>query len=550
MLGISGLKNITILYVEDENELQDITISILKDFTKEQFSAKDGEEGLEIFKKNQNIIDLVISDINIPKINGIDMIKEIRLINPTIPVIITSAFSDTNYLLDAIEIGVDEYILKPVDMKKLLDKMVKSLLHHEIRDLYMDKLTHLPNRNKLKKDLEANCNIMMALVNINQFTNINDLYGEECGDELLFELSLKLKNDFYEDIYKIYHIESDKFGIICKNNFIKTSQNNDLDDDKQALRDFKRKCSLFLQHIENNPIKIGNYEIDINMTIGIATGKDAHRYSQRAIIYARQNLERVVVYDHDFNMQYELEKNIIWLKKIKNAIKENRFIAYFQPIVDSNTKEIHKYEALLRYIDEDGAVISPLKFLDIARKAKLYPKIIVVMIEEALNLIKEKNKRVAVNISYDDIANSRTLKNIFKLLNQNSDYTHLLEFEILESEQIKNFDEVIKFIHEIKKYNCKVGVDDFGAGYSNFIILTNLDINYIKIDGSLIENLNNHQNKQIIIQMIATFSKKFGFKTIAEFVSNEDIYNKVKELGVDYCQGYYFCEPISFDMVK
>jgi diguanylate cyclase (GGDEF)-like protein len=356
--NISILKNITILYAEDEDALRDITLNILKGFTKKQYIAKDGLEGLKLFEQYQDQIDLIITDVNMPNMNGLEMIKKIKVINPNIPIIVTTAFSNTEYLLEAIDIGVDKYILKPIDMKKLLQIMGQSLLYHELKDLYIDKLTNLPNRNKLKKDLDENTNTIMALVNIDKFSNINDLYGEENGDELLFQFALKLKNEFSNSTYQIYRIESDKFGIVTKDNSI-------------VLEDFKEKCTKLAHEIEDNSIKIAEHEIDINVTIGIATGADAYKFSQRVISYAKNRLEQVMVYDHSFNIQEDIEENIKWVKKIKNALKENKFRAYYQPIVDSQTKEIYKYEALLRYIDEDGTAISPLFFLDIAKKAKL-----------------------------------------------------------------------------------------------------------------------------------------------------------------------------------
>jgi diguanylate cyclase (GGDEF)-like protein len=534
--NISILKNITILYAEDEDALRDITLNILKGFTKKQYIAKDGLEGLKLFEQYQDQIDLIITDVNMPNMNGLEMIKKIKVINPNIPIIVTTAFSNTEYLLEAIDIGVDKYILKPIDMKKLLQIMGQSLLYHELKDLYIDKLTNLPNRNKLKKDLDENSNTIMALVNIDKFSNINDLYGEENGDELLFQFALKLKNEFSNNTYQIYRIESDKFGIVTKDHSIE-------------LEEFKEKCIKLAHEIEDNSIKIAEHEIDINVTIGIATGADAYKFSQRVISYAKNRLEQVMVYDHSFNIQEDIEENIKWVKKIKNALKENKFRAYYQPIVDSQTKEIYKYEALLRYIDEDGSAVSPMLFLDIAKKAKLYPKIIIVMLKEAFELIQQKQKRVAVNISIDDIISVKTRKKVFEILEENKAHTSLLEFEILESEQIKDFDAVIDFIKEVKKIGCNIGVDDFGAGYSNFIMLTNLNIDFVKIDGSLIKEIDQRQNQQVIVSTIASFSDQFGFKTVAEFVSSEAIYNKVKEIGVDYCQGYYFEKPISFEEV-
>ncbi|QDF28224.1 EAL domain-containing response regulator [Halarcobacter anaerophilus] len=536
--NVSILKNITILYAEDEEALKEITLNILKGFTKKQLVAKNGAEGLELFKQNESEIDLIITDVNMPVMNGLEMIREIKKINPNIPIIVATAFSNTEYLLEAIDIGVDKYVLKPIDMKKLLQLMSQSLLYHELKDLYIDNLTHLPNRNRLKKDLEDSNKDLMAMINIDKFSTINDLFGEHNGDRVLLKFSDTLQKYFNKDKFSIYRVEADKFLVISKE--------YELD-----IQEFYDLCKKFEDFIEEDPVCIDEHEIDLNITIGIAKSEDgnAYKYAQRVISYARKKFEPILIYNDSFNIQESFEENIKWIKKIKNGVKNDNFKAYFQPIVDTKTKEIYKYEALVRYIDEDGTVVSPFTFLDIAKKAKLYPNIIKIMINEAFHLIKTKNKRVAVNISFEDIASATTMEYVYKVIEENSEYASSLEFEILESEEISDFSEVFKFIKNMNKYGCNVGVDDFGAGYSNFNMLVNLDINYVKIDGSLIRGINESKNQQIIVKTIDEFAKKFGFKTVAEFVSEEEIYNEVKEIGVDYSQGYYFDAPLSYDEI-
>jgi len=534
MIGnISKLKNIKILYVEDEKSLREITLNILKGFTKHQYVGTNGVEGLVLFKKYQADIDLIITDVNMPEMNGLDMITEIKKINPNIPIIVATAFSNTEYLLKAINIGVDKYVLKPVDMKKLLQIMNQSLLYHELKDLYLDKLTSLPNRNRLKKDLESSPGTLMALVDIDKFSTINDLYGESNGNKTLYKFSLFLKEHFLKKQFKLYRVEADKFAIILKN--------SDLD-----MTEFHRICKNFADDVEKNAIIVDDNEIDINVTIGIAQedGILVYEYAQRVVNYARKKLEQILIYDDSYDIQRSFEENIKWVKQVKNGLKENRFKAYFQPIIDTYTQQIYKYEALIRYIDDNNEPIAPLHFLEIARKAKLYPKIIKVMINEAIHLIKQKNKRVAVNISFDDISSSKTTAYVYDILEKNKDVTSMLEFEILESEEIQDFEAVICFIKNVKKFGCTVGVDDFGAGYSNFNMLTHLDIDFVKIDGSLILAIDQEKNQEIIVSTISNFSKEFGFKTVAEFVTNENIFNKIKELKIDYAQGYFFGKPM------
>ncbi|WP_151944337.1 EAL domain-containing response regulator [Aliarcobacter butzleri] len=538
--NISILKNMSILYVEDEKDLREVTHEILKSFTKNQYIAENGQEGLELFKKYEKNIDLIVTDINMPILNGLEMAKEIKNINPNIPIIITTAFSNKEYLLESIDIGIDKYVLKPIDIAKLLQAMSQSIIYYELKELFVDKLTNLPNRNRLKKDLNQTDDVLMAFFDIDGFLTLNDLFGEEIGDGILVELSYKLKEHFPANEYSVYKLDVDKFVVVAVNS-------------GKSVEEFYKYTKSFISKIENQSFLVNENEIDINLTVGVshANGALAYKYAQRTITYARTKLRKIMIYNDSFNIHQSFENNIKWLKQLKNGFKENKFQAYFQPIVDTQTKEIYKYEALIRYIDENGNEVGPYNFLDIAKKTKQYPNIIKVILKDALKLIKEKNKKVSINISYADISNKNTTKYIYDFLTaQSIEYTKLLSFEILESEEIVDFEEVSRFISEVKKFECLVGIDDFGAGYSNFHLLSKLKISFIKIDGSLIQNIHNSKDLEIIVRTISNIAKEFNVKTVAEFVANEEIYNKVKELNIDYSQGFYFDKPISYDSIK
>ena len=538
--NISILKNMSILYVEDEKDLREVTHEILKSFTKNQYIAENGQEGLELFKKYEKNIDLIVTDINMPILNGLEMAKEIKNINPNIPIIITTAFSNKEYLLESIDIGIDKYVLKPIDIAKLLQAMSQSIIYYELKELFVDKLTNLPNRNKLKKDLNETDDVLMAFFDIDGFLTLNDLFGEEIGDGILVELSYKLKEHFPVNEYSVYKLDVDKFVVVAVNS-------------GKSVEEFYKYTKSFISKIENQSFLVNENEIDINLTVGVshANGALAYKYAQRTITYARTKLRKIMIYNDSFNIHQSFENNIKWLKQLKNGFKENKFQAYFQPIVDTQTKEIYKYEALIRYIDENGNEVGPYNFLDIAKKTKQYPNIIKVILKDALKLIKEKNKKVSINISYADISNKNTTKYIYDFLTaQSIEHTKLLSFEILESEEIVDFEEVSRFISEVKKFECLVGIDDFGAGYSNFHLLSKLKISFIKIDGSLIQNIHNSKDLEIIVRTISNIAKEFNVKTVAEFVANEEIYNKVKELNIDYSQGFYFDKPISYDSIK
>jgi diguanylate cyclase (GGDEF)-like protein len=530
--SVQTLKNVVILYVEDEQLLRDIIVKSLSGFTKKQYVAVDGVQGLELFKQYKDEIDLVITDINMPRMNGLEMAKEIKSINQNIPIIVATAFSNTEYLLEAIDLGIDKYVLKPIDLNKLISMMTKSLLYHELQDLYKDDLTKLPNRNKLKKDIEETPDDLLALMNIDQFSTINDLLGESMGDKILVEFSHKIKEHFNEDTFKVYRAESDKFVVVAK-------------DSSYNIDEFFNVCKDFISKMEAEDLVIDDNNIDLNITIGIARSdkSDAYKHAQRVLYYAREKLKSIMIYDDSLNIKQNFEDNLKWFKKIKVGLAQDRFKAYFQPIVDTVSKEIVKYEALIRYIDEDGKVVPPIEFLAISKKAKLYPEITKLMLTESIKAIKNKNTKVSMNISFDDMSSKETTEYIISTLEANKDVVQKLSFEILESESIADFMLVKDFIQKVQKFGCQVGIDDFGAGYSNFNILLELNVQFVKIDGSLIRNIDTNKNLQVIVQTIVSFCKKLGLGTIAEFVSDENIYEKILEIQIDRCQGYHFGKP-------
>ncbi|NLN13010.1 MAG: EAL domain-containing protein [Arcobacter skirrowii] len=534
---IDRLKNVNVLYAEDEKELRYITSEFLKSFTKTQYVASNGEEGFNLFLEHQDSIDLIITDINMPILSGMDMIKKIKEINPKIPIIIATAFSNKEYLLEAINIGVDKYVLKPIDISKLLQAMLQSLNYHELKDLYTDNLTKLANKNRLQKDLKYSNNDLLALLDIDEFLATNDLFGEKVGDKILIEFASKMRNYFSSKDFSLYRIESDKFGV---------SPKNPIDIDT-----FFVICRDFLDTIESDAFLIDDNEIDVNVTIGIAKGdgEQAYKYTKRIINYARKKFQKIMIYEDSYNIHKSFEQNIMWIKLLKQGFKENLLKAFFQPIVDTKTKEVLKYEALIRYISLDGKVHGPYEFLEVAKKTRLYQNIVKVILDDSLKLIKEKKKKVSINISYVDLIDDKTKKYIYDFLEKNREFANNLEFELLESEEIIDFNIIKDFITNVSKYSCKVGIDDFGAGYSNFHILSKLDISFVKIDGSLIKDIHNSKELEIIVRTIASIAKDFHIKTIAEFVATENIYEKVKALNIDYSQGYYFDKPLTFEEI-
>lgn len=233
---------------------------------------------------------------------------------------------------------------------------------------------------------------------------------------------------------------------------------------------------------------------------------------------------------------------------IKRALQEDRFVPYFQPIIDNKTKKIMKYEALARLILPNGEVISPGLFLPIAKETKMYNSITKMIIRKTLENFSHSECSVSMNLSIDDVRDRPTREFLIEQIAQFPQPEHLI-FELLESEGIGSYEAVQHFFSEIKHYGCKVAIDDFGSGYSNFEHLAKLNIDYIKIDGSLILGIEDTLISQVIVEMLSNFARKMGIKTIAEFVSKESISEKVNAMGIDESQGFLYGQAIPYSML-
>lgn len=446
------------------------------------------------------------------------LIKPIRNFANSIKIITTS-----QDVTKRIEFNND---IEEIDsIKDIFNSMLDSIEHQ----FYFDSLTQLQNRKKLTEVLENSSNSFLMIINIDSFQEINDLYGEEAGDTTLKEFSNFLK-ECMPISGSLFRLHADEFAYLCKSSI-------DLDD-------FINSAAYISEKISKKSFKIDHKsEVNISATIGLSYGSDTLlANADTALVVAKKNKKDYLLYEDSMAMAKEYEKNFNWTKRLKQAINEDKIVPLFQPIVNTKTKQIIKYEALIRMIDDNGDYISPIHFLDLAKKNKLYHQLTMIMIEKTFQKFLNSKYKVSINISVEDILN----KEIHSFIIQKLEDTKIgdrIVFEIIESEGIENFKEVLEFITEVKIYGAKISIDDFGTGYSNFDYLMKLNVDYIKIDGSMIKNIDTNIDSQIITQTIVSFAKKMNIQTVAEFVHSKNVFEKVVELDVDFAQGYYFGEP-------
>ncbi|QKF78063.1 GGDEF domain-containing phosphodiesterase [Arcobacter defluvii] len=435
-----------------------------------------------------------------------------------------------------------EFYYVNIIIKPILDENNEIIeyiaIRHEITDLIHkseelekslreDFLTKEGNRFKLLEDIKKSKRPSLALLDINRFGEINDFYGYDIGDEVL-RIVAKTFRKFIGNKYSLYRIYSDEFAILADN------------EDKEHFLRFIKQIS---DSLSLNPLKIKGKEIYIQISYSISfEEKDTLKKTANMIKkYAKTNKD-VVIYNKNLEIEKIYEKNIMWTTKLKKAFENDNIVPYYQAIFNIKTNKIEKYEALVRLIDEDGIAISPYYFLDIAKKSKQYLKLTKQVIKKSFEYFKDKNFEFSINLTLEDIKSKSISTYILDMLVEYNIASKVV-FEIVESEGIEDFVEVNSFIDKVRELGCQIAIDDFGSGYSNFEYLIKLNADYIKIDGSLIKDILINKNSEEIVITLVDFARRQGLKTIAEFVSNKDIFEKVKDLGIDYAQGYYISEP-------
>jgi len=412
-----------------------------------------------------------------------------------------------------------------------LEKRLQEGLAVIQKQISIDELTGLPNRLKLIEALQDLTGKVLLLINIDDFTIINDFYGHEVGDGILIQLANALTK--YAKIHKmqLFKLPSDEYAAVV----------NTPHDEAQigvVVRDI-------LELVKFEKFVVNGTEVDLSVTIAAAFINEEKRgliNCDMALKLAKKSGKNFLLYNDSLGLTQAYETNVDIVKKIKKAIETDNIIAYYQPIFDVNTLQIVKYECLVRLRTNNGDILSPYAFLEIAKKIKLYSKITHIMIEKTFAYFAKNGLNFSINLAFSDITNSSTRNFLFAKINE---YTiaNQLTIEILETQAIDDEAVMLEFIEEVYSLGARIAIDDFGSGYANFENMTKIKSDYMKIDGSLVRNLDVDADVKLVVETIISFAKKLDKKTIAEFVSSKKIFDIVKEMGVDYIQGYYLGEP-------
>ncbi|MEP6518234.1 EAL domain-containing protein [Microcoleus vaginatus FACHB-2002] len=415
-----------------------------------------------------------------------------------------------------------------------------------------DALTGLINRRRFEEELvealasvkDSNHRHALCYLDLDQFKVVNDTVGHIAGDELLRQITALIQQGVRANDM-LARLGGDEFGILLTQCSLSQAAQiaENLKDLVHQFR-FIWNGKTFIIGVSIGVVAIDQTSQDLRELLGAA---DAACYAAKA---RGRNCVHIYSLDDSELIKQRGERQLI--SKISRALETNRFSLYYQKIVSITSKPlVEHYEILIRMLDENGEVVSPSEFIPAAERYGLITEIDCWVIETFFsNYHNLPEKDVlsqglyTINLSGASISNNQFMRFLIEQFSRYKVPPQSIGFEITETAAIANFEQARYFMSELKKIGCCFALDDFGSGLSSFAYLMNLPVDYLKIDGAFVKNISHNLISQALVEGFNSIAHAMNLETIAEFVEDETILEKLREIGVDYAQGYGIARPV------
>ncbi|MFA6191234.1 MAG: EAL domain-containing protein [Sulfurimonas sp.] len=529
----SVTKNISVLYVEDEKDTREQYSNIFQLLYKEVKSVENGEAALAEYSLKK--YDLIITDLTMPKMNGVDLISEILKMNPTQHIVIMTAHNTSENLRNSIEFQVDGILLKPVVMDKLFQMLYK--VSHLID---MDKKDDGENeKDKKLTDLLENSNQALFLVVVDKFDDIIKRFGSETRKYIMESVKEHLSNFGVED-ENIVELYNDV--VICGVN-------------KRHLDKTLEAVQAFSDHNNNLIIRFNDLKIYITLSYGVILIKESSsltNLSEEFLLHVDSIVNNIrsdenshLVVKMDVDME-EAQKNnaLTWLGITLEALKQKTIVPFYQPIVDINTKEIFSYEVFAR-IKQGNKYILPEFFIDLSEKAGILEEISQSVFKQSFEILAPTEFPFHINVSDAEWRNSAMKDYLVYLCSQYKVQCNRVILDIVNYELLKPSSHVVKSLVTLKEFGFRIGLKGFATSNINIELLSILQPEYIKINQVLLQKSLTDANMKKFLSFILDYTKNENIKSILVGVETAEMLEEGKSLGIQYAQGYFIKEPLN-----
>jgi diguanylate cyclase (GGDEF)-like protein len=436
---------------------------------------------------------------------------------------------------------VSNQLFHIVRLMKVIEDLESAQLSVRFLSEY-DPLTMLYNRrtferyvrDEIERSSRTGSMFSIVLIDIDDFKLINDVYGHQTADMVLKELGERLKKNLRRmDIPARFG--GDEFVVLLPD----------------LPRDTARAVAKRLINIlSSKPVKIEDKEISLSVSAVVVSypqdgisEEELITYAEYLMWEAKRKGKGIILSSeestHKFSVIKEVERSLV------ESLEKSSVVPFYQEIIDLKDMSLFGFEVLMR-IKSNGRFLSAKEFVDVAERIGAMQKLDLLLIEKVFENYKLFENKfplfIFINMVPDNLTEEFAEK-VRALADKYSVPTNNVVFEITERKAIEDIMQVVSFVRKLKDEGFRFAIDDFGSGYSSFYYLKYLPVDFLKIEGEFIKTLPNSPTDKIFIEGIVSVAKKMGIKTIAEFVENEEVLEVVKDLGIDYAQGYYLGKP-------
>jgi diguanylate cyclase (GGDEF)-like protein len=561
-----------ILVVDDEVDLQQlIQRRFRKKIQAEEFQfvfASNGESALEVLR-NECEVDVVLTDLNMPEMDGLTLLKKINEIDQHIKTIVLSAHDDLTQIRKAMNYGAFDFIPKPIDFKDLESTLKNTLISaqnerhkqqhyqqiksHLVYNALHDLLTHLPNRSWFMSLLEhhiklalRNTNYVYAVlfIDLDRFKIVNDTLGHGIGDQLLKGVAKRLCNCI-RSVDTVARFGGDEFVILLE----------EVKDIHDVIRVAQR-----IQEQLAYPFHLENYEVYTGASIGIALSTIGYQNSEEvlrdadAAMYRAKRLGRGNYAIFDPEMQASAMERLKLEKDLRTALERQEFCLHYQPILALLTGRLHSFEVLVRWDSIAQGMISPVKFIPLAEETGLITQLGWWVFQQACHQLhhwqqcpSHSNLMLNLNLSSIQLKQANFVQQIEGILKQSHLEGHSLQLELNESYLLNSVRGQVNVLKQLKALGIKLCIDDFGTGYSALSCLNEFPIDTLKLDRKFVDKIDKNQEVFETVKMIISLAHSLEMNVIAEGVENLQQLEQLQALGCHYGQGYFLSQPLQAD---
>ncbi|MBM7037576.1 bifunctional diguanylate cyclase/phosphodiesterase [Vibrio ulleungensis] len=435
-------------------------------------------------------------------------------------------------------------------MQQQMEQRLKAQSDSLLTSYRIDPRTELPNRTVLKQRLEQfTNNDHLISVKVTNFPQVNEKYGYEIGDLLLKELTAHIKQTIAQHIpngeVSLYSLGIAEWALVFNSQM-----------SQEKIKEYFIGLADYTEKLNFEPVGLPEMDyLSVSVRGGLVSRDNFPVDSPDELLLKSIESRRFATKNHQFivsanelrSEERQRQEEFGWLNSVSRAVQRKNVVSYAQGVVSVETNQPAFYECLVR-IEEEGKIIMPGQFLPVIEGTHLYARLSHQMIKETFRHMRNRTESFSINLSPQDMLSNRTMYLLEQEVVQLKDPSRF-GVEVLETEQIKDYNRMREICDHFRAMGVRIVVDDFGSGYSNIDEIIKLEPHIIKVDGSLVRNIDRDPKQRAITEQLVNLCQVFNAKTVAEFVHNKQVADIATDMGFDFLQGFYFFEPKPTELI-